>query len=221
MTYLGDFSVNGTVELKWSTNAANGASITRATNGSIRLYKGSSAVERASAAGITDTEDFDALTGVHHLKIDLSDNTDAGFYASGSEYQVVLAAATIDGQVVNAVLGHFSVERYGNVYGARVAMVDDNAGTTDRYTVLYMKNGQPLTAGITSPTIQVVAASDGAALIAEIALTQIASTGRYRHNATGAARVASGAAYFATITATIDGAVRTIHTNVMIGRDSA
>lgn len=221
MTYLGDFSAGATVHLKWATNGANGASITRATNGSLRVYKGSSATQRTSGAGITDTEDFDSLTGLHHASIDLSDNTDAGFYASGNEYQVVLEGATIDGQVVNTVLAHFSIERYGNVYGARVWMIDDNAAGTpaDRYVVAFLKNGQPLTAGITSPQIRVVLAADGSDLFTGQTLTDFGgSIGYYRFNATAGNRSASGAAYLAIITATIDGATRTIVQPV--GRDS-
>lgn len=106
---LGDFPVNAIVRFLWSTNGQDGASITRAVNGSLRIYKNDSVTERASAVGITDTEDFDTLTGVHHCKIDLSDNTDAGFYAAGSDYFVVLAAATIDTKTVNAPLAQFSI----------------------------------------------------------------------------------------------------------------
>ena len=217
MQYLGDFPVGGTVYFKWNTNGANGASITRATNGSIRLYKNGSTTQRSSSAGITDTEDVDALTGVHHLSIDLADNTDAGFYVAG-EYQVVLEGATIDGQTVNAVLGHFSIERYDNVYEAKVWMVDDNGGTTDRWLVAFKKNGNALTAGITSPALQIIKASDGSDLLASTAMTQIASTGLYKYDATAGARVTSGAGYVAKITATIDGATRTIYQHV--GRDS-
>lgn len=214
MQYLGDFPVGGVVHFKWNSNDAAGGSITRSTNGTIRVYKADGTTELASP-GVTDTEDFDALTGVHHTKIDLTSGSD---YTAGGEFQVVLAAATIDTQTVNAVLAHFSIERYGNVYGARVWMVDDDAGTTDRYMVVFMKNGQPITTGITSPEIQVIKASDGTDLIGAVALTQIASTGMYRHDATTTARVTSGAAYIAKITATIDGATRTVFQPV--GRDS-
>lgn len=110
MQVLGDFRVNATVRLVWNTNAVAGESITRATNGSIRIYKNGSTTERTSSAGITDTEDFDTLTGVHHLSIDLSDNTDAGFYAAGNDYFVVLQGATIDGKAINAALASFSIE---------------------------------------------------------------------------------------------------------------
>ena len=73
--YLGDYAADSTVEFKWNTRGADGASITRTTDGSIRIYKDNSATQRSSSAGITDTEDFDTLTGVHHCQIDLSDNT--------------------------------------------------------------------------------------------------------------------------------------------------
>jgi hypothetical protein len=115
MMNLGDFPTGATIDFKWQTNAVAGESVTRATNGNIRIYKANSTDERSSSNGITDTEDFDSLTGVHHCRIDLSDNTDAGFYAAGSEYQVVLQGATIDGKAVNAVLAHFSVERAGGI----------------------------------------------------------------------------------------------------------
>jgi len=103
--YLGDYAENATVYFMWDTNDADGASITRATDGTISVYKADNTTQ--SVAGITDTEDFDSLTGIHSLKIDTS--ADA-FYATGNDYNVVLSAATIDGQTVNAVLCTFSIE---------------------------------------------------------------------------------------------------------------
>ena len=111
--YLGDLPEDSIAHFKWNTHAAAGGSITRATNGTISVYKADGITQ--STAGITDTEDFDGLTGVHHCKIDTS--ADA-FYATGNEYQVVLSAATIDGQVVNAVLAHFSIENRVPFVGA-------------------------------------------------------------------------------------------------------
>ncbi len=103
--YLGDFPEDATVHHIWSTNDAAGASITRAVNGTVSVYKDNGVTQ--SVAGVTDTEDFDGLTGIHALTIDTS--ADA-FYAKGANYTVVLSAATIDGQTVNAVLAHFSIE---------------------------------------------------------------------------------------------------------------
>lgn len=124
--YLGDYAVGQVVDFKWPTNGADGASITRGTNGSIRVYKNNSTTQRSSAAGITDTEDFDTdpLTGVHHLRVDLADNTDAGFYAASNDYQVVLVAAGIDGKTVNTPLFCFSIQ---NRYHGAVVTADDIA----------------------------------------------------------------------------------------------
>ena len=111
--YLGDYAVNSLVDHKWNAQGADGASITRATNGSIRVYKNNSTTERSTSAGITDLEDFDGLTGINHLRVNLGDNTDPSFYTAGGEYQIVLQGAMIDGKLVNAVLAHFSIERAG------------------------------------------------------------------------------------------------------------
>jgi hypothetical protein len=106
MVYLGDFAAAAVVDFMWSSNNGSGASITRTTNGTISVYKGNSTTQ--STAGVTDTEDFDSLTGIHHCRIDTS--ADGAFYAAGSNFMVVLSGATIDGQAVNAVLAHFSIQ---------------------------------------------------------------------------------------------------------------
>jgi len=103
--YLGDFEEDSTLHMAWSTFNSSGASITRGTNGTISVYKDGGLTQ--STAGVTDTEDFDGLTGVHMVTIDLSADV---FYATGSNYMIVLAAAVIDGETVNNILGHFSIE---------------------------------------------------------------------------------------------------------------
>ena len=102
--YLGDFKENSTLYFCWSTNDKNGASINRPTNGTIKVYKDDNTTE--STTGITDTEAFDNLTGIHNCKIVLTD----AFYATGHDYSVVLDGAVIDGETVNAVLATFSIE---------------------------------------------------------------------------------------------------------------
>jgi hypothetical protein len=95
-----------------------------------------------------------------------------------------------------------------DVYQSKLWLFDDDTGTTDRYVVVWFKNGQPITSGITSPTIQVFKAADGADLVASTAMTQIASTGTYRKDeATN--RIVDGVAYIAKTQATIDAATRT------------
>ena len=104
--YLGDFRTGKTVRKMWNSNAVAGESITRATNGTISVYKDGGATQ--STAGVTDTEDFDSLTGVHLVAIDTS--ADGTFYSAGSDFEAVLSAATIDGKTINATLFSFSLE---------------------------------------------------------------------------------------------------------------
>lgn len=116
--YLGDYVEDDTLHFLWSTNNSNGASITRATNGTVSVYKDNGTTQ--STAGVTDTEDFDSLTGIHACTIDLSSDA---FYSAGADYAVVLSGATIDGQTVNAVLAHFSI---ANRYSQPAAIVTAN-----------------------------------------------------------------------------------------------
>jgi len=111
-TYLGDFVAGATVDYMWDTNAVDGSSIDRATNGTLSVYKANSTTQ--STAGITDTEAFDSLTGVHHIRITTA--SDGTFYAAGNDFMIVLSGATIDGKSVNAVVAQFSIQnRYPTV----------------------------------------------------------------------------------------------------------
>lgn len=103
--YLGDFPEDETVHFLWSTYGTAGESITRATDGTVSVYKDNGATQ--STAGVTGSEDFDSLTGIHSCTIDTS--ADA-FYTTGANYTVILSAATIDGKAINAVLAQFSIQ---------------------------------------------------------------------------------------------------------------
>jgi hypothetical protein len=103
--YLGDLAPGTTIRDMWNSSDSNGASITRSTNGTISVYKDGGTTQ--STTGVTDTEDFDSLTGVHLVAIDTS--ADGTFYSAGSDFSVVLSGATIDTRTVNAVLFSFSL----------------------------------------------------------------------------------------------------------------
>lgn len=180
MMHLGDYPVNATVDFKWSTNAQDGASITRATDGTLRIYKANGIAERTSLSGVTQTEDFDTTTGVHHVRISLSDNTDAGFYAAGSEYQVVMHGMTIDTKVVNAVIAMFSIERTG---GALALLKDMTTGLAalealvdDLETRLGVPSNLGTGASIASNLVDIEAQTDDIGA-AGVGLTAIPSVG--------------------------------------------
>lgn len=118
-TYLGDFPLNGIVYFGWNSNDQLGASVTRATNGTVSVYKDDGTTQ--TTTGVTDTEDFDGLTGVHWVKVDTS--ADGTFYATGHDFAIVLSGAVIDGRTVNAVLAFFSINN-------RTALRPTTAGRT-------------------------------------------------------------------------------------------
>lgn len=137
-THLGFYNTASSrthVRLQFSTHAAAGGNV--APNSALeaadlRIYKAAdgaafSATQRSSANGITMTSPFDSLTGFHDVDIDLTDNTDAGFYAAGSLYSVVLAPdETVDGQTLTGVvLAYFEI----GVLASNVTQFGGTAGT--------------------------------------------------------------------------------------------
>lgn len=79
----------------------------------IEVYKDTSTTQRASDNGYalidTDGIDIDGTTGIHGFSIDLSDNSDSGFYEVGPWYRVVVAGITVDGQTVNFTAAVFRI----------------------------------------------------------------------------------------------------------------
>ena len=102
---LGDVAEDSTIHFQWTTNDSNGEAITRSTDGTISVYKDNGTTQ--SVAGITDTEDFDGVTGLHACTIDLSSDA---FYAAGANYVVTLTGAVVDTRSVTAALATFSIE---------------------------------------------------------------------------------------------------------------
>lgn len=113
---LGDVAAGSTLYVPFATYNAAGASvtITGLAVTDIEIYKNGSVTQRASDAGYTllDTDgiDFDGITGIHGFSVDLSDNTDSGFYAAGSAYWLVVSAITVDSQTVNFVY-YFTIDK--------------------------------------------------------------------------------------------------------------
>ena len=93
-------------------------------------------------------------------------------------------------------------------YQSKVWMTDDDTGNADRYIVIFFKDSQPTTTGITVPKIQVIKISDGTDLVPLTTLTQIGALGLYKHEE-ATRRMLSGHGYIIKVTATIDAATRT------------
>jgi hypothetical protein len=105
-----------------------------------------------------------------------------------------------------------------DIYHADIQLDIDTSNSRDEYTIIWYRNGIRQTSGITSPTIQVIKRSDGSDLIASTAMSQIASTGLYKYDATTTARQTAGEAYVVVVTASINSATR--EWSRVIGRDS-
>lgn len=113
---LGSYNTTGTrtnVRFQFSTHASAGGNVAPSSAfeaADLRIYRAAdsaaySATQRNSSNGVTMTSPFDSLTGVHDIAIDLTDNSDAGFYAAGYRYSVVLAPdETVDSQTITGVV---------------------------------------------------------------------------------------------------------------------
>jgi hypothetical protein len=101
----------------WDKDTAAPSSITGLAVGDVKIYKNASMTQRTSTNGITllDTDgiDLDGIVGINGFSIDLSDNSDAGFYAAGSNYAVVVDAITVDSVTTSFVAGTFWIEQVG------------------------------------------------------------------------------------------------------------
>lgn len=148
MNYLGDFATGSTVYIYFNAYNAAGASvtITGLATSDILVYKNGSTTQRSSTSGFTllDTDgiDFDGVTGVHGFSIDMSDNTDAGFWAAGNDYTIVLNSVTIDSQTV--VGGPWRISLQNRYTGANVVQWNSsNVATPDTagYPKVTIKSG--------------------------------------------------------------------------------
>lgn len=111
--FFGDYDTTETVIIPFNTFTSDdpsaSATITNLAAGDVEIHKDGGTTQRSSDSGVTVAIDFDSVTGNHIVSIDLSDNSDAGFYAAGSRYQVRVEGTTVDGATVNAWIGVFSI----------------------------------------------------------------------------------------------------------------
>lgn len=146
MTDWGNIPAGSVIPFIFSTyGKTNGESITLSGLAvtDIEVYKGTSMTQRSSDAGYTlldtDGTDIDSITGIHGFSIDTGDNTDAGFYAAGSFYTVVVSSVTVDSQTVNFVAGTFrltTAEGTAGVANANVSHISDDSTAANNLELL-------------------------------------------------------------------------------------
>jgi len=96
----------------------------------ILVYKDGGTTQRASAAGFSVAADFDSLTGINLVTIDLADNTTAGFWAAGSRYVVVVGDITIDGQTYRFPSATFTIGVAGATLNTTIASLSSQTSFT-------------------------------------------------------------------------------------------
>jgi hypothetical protein len=130
---LGTVKPGSTIRIPLDTFAGStGASVTMTgfAASDVEIYKDGGTTQRASDTGYTATTDFDSLTGLHLLIIDLSSNADAGFFAAGSEYHVAVADVTVDSQTVRAWVARFRIGYPGAILDTTIATLSSQTSFT-------------------------------------------------------------------------------------------
>jgi len=151
MIHLGTVPASTSVYIPFATyGKTNGESITctglAVTD--VEIYKNGSTTQRSSDAGValldTDGIDFDGITGLHGFSIDLSDNTDSGFYAVGSWYWVVVSAITVDSQTVTFLAASFRIgpaEAVAGVQPVDAMYISGDATAADNCELMFDGTG--------------------------------------------------------------------------------
>lgn len=135
MLELGVVEPGSTLNIPFATYDSNDPSASVTATGlatsDIEIYKDGSLTQRASDAGYAVDTDFDALTGLHTIQIDLADNTTAGFFAAGSEYLVAVSDITVDAGTIRFWAARFKIGIPGMLHGTTIAAYT----STDNFTL--------------------------------------------------------------------------------------
>jgi hypothetical protein len=131
MRYLGDYADDQTVNFQFNTKDATGAPITLAGTPTVAVYKQGSTTE--TTTGVTLTVDYDGGTGHHDVTIVTTD----AFYATASDYHVVLTAGTVSGvSQADTVLAQFSIQNRPATTRVLTALPNAVAGAADGLWIL-------------------------------------------------------------------------------------
>ena len=108
--YYGDFLEDDTINIPFNTFSSDDPSasvtVTDLADTDVLIYKDGSATEYGADAAVAVTINHDGNTGAHICTIDLSENA---YFATGSEYSVLLQGITVDGATLNVWIASFSI----------------------------------------------------------------------------------------------------------------
>ncbi len=213
MLSLGTVPANTTLYIPFATyDGATGAS--ESCSGlavtDIKIYKNGSTTQRASDAGYalldTDGMDFDEITGINGFSIDLSNNTDAGFYAVGSWYWVVVSSITADAQTVNFIAAVFRIGPAEGTAGYQpvdVARISNDSDAADNAELMF--DGTGYAGGATKLVVAPVTLADDAITSAKFDESTAFPLTSADAGATAVARTGADADTLETLSDQIDG----------------
>jgi hypothetical protein len=197
---LDSYPSGSTIYANFHSFDSNGASITLTGLAvtDIEIYKNGSVTQRSSDNGYalldTDGIDFDGITGIHGISIDLSDNSDASFYTIGAQFTVVLSSVTIDTRTVNLVLGSFRIAAAESSSGTPKADVSHFGGTDGTFSSGRPEVNTTHAAGTAWGSGAITAASIATGAIDADAIADNAiDAGAIASDAITAAKIATGA----------------------------
>lgn len=173
--YLGDYGAGDVLDFKFTTfRPSTGAPFTLAGTPAISVFKDNSVTQ--STTGITLTVDFDAITGLNHVRITTA--SDATFYADGSMFECVITTGTVDSvSVVGSCVGRFTLRDQACLYPT-VAGRKLDVTTTGEAGIDWANIGAPTTtvalSGTTVSTGQSITSVSGS--VGSIATGGITST---------------------------------------------
>lgn len=125
MSYYGDIRLGDTIDIKFTTVGTTGLPTTLAGTPVISAYPTNSLTQLT--AGITLTVDFDALTGLHNVRVVA---TGANGYLTATNYALIITTGTVGGtSVVGYVVGAFSIENRSAVMPTTAARTLDISAT--------------------------------------------------------------------------------------------
>lgn len=188
----GDTDVDTTCELYELNDLVT--TVTGNVNGSVAEVTGGI---NTSGGTITTLDDLDTAQDTQHGTTQTYLSNNLGVAGANA------TEAGGDGNHLTEVVATLADSE--NVYHANIEYTFDDP--EDEYTVTWFKNGQRVSSGITSPTIQVVKRSDGTDLVASTAMTQIGSTGSYKYDEASNV-IEVDEAYLVIVGATIDSSGR-------------
>lgn len=126
MSHLGSFAANAVFDTKFCTVQSTGAPTTLSGSPVVKVYKNNS-TSTETATGITLTVDFDGVTGLNNVNVDVAT---AGL-AAGDNCQLVITTGTVNSvSAVGYVIAEFSVARaITTPAGAAVTAVPGDTAT--------------------------------------------------------------------------------------------